>query len=66
MMSAKAAQEHGMRINSVCPSPIDTPLLPDFGDQSEKTIDWCRSRAAVAAAATCARPRFLEPMPRGS
>jgi NAD(P)-dependent dehydrogenase (short-subunit alcohol dehydrogenase family) len=31
----------GVRINSVCPSPIDTPLLPDFrATISDKVIDW--------------------------
>ena len=50
MMSAKAAQEHGMRVNSVCPSPIDTPLLPDFREtMSEKTIDWCIEQSGRVA-----------------
>jgi NAD(P)-dependent dehydrogenase (short-subunit alcohol dehydrogenase family) len=31
----------GIRMNSVCPSPIDTPLLPDFrATISDKVIDW--------------------------
>ena len=31
----------GVRINSVCPSPIDTPLLPEFrATMSDKVIDW--------------------------
>jgi NAD(P)-dependent dehydrogenase (short-subunit alcohol dehydrogenase family) len=31
----------GIRINSVCPSPIDTPLLTEFrATMSDKLIDW--------------------------
>jgi NAD(P)-dependent dehydrogenase (short-subunit alcohol dehydrogenase family) len=30
MRSARALGEQGVRINSVCPAPIDTPLLDDF------------------------------------
>jgi NAD(P)-dependent dehydrogenase (short-subunit alcohol dehydrogenase family) len=55
MMSARAAQQHGMRINSVCPSPIDTPLLPDFREtMSEKTIDW-----AIEQSGRVAQPRDI-------
>ncbi len=33
-------------MNSVCPSPIDTPLLPDFRKTlSDKVIDWCVKEA---------------------
>lgn len=50
MVSARAAQERGMRVNSVCPSPIDTPLLPDFKEtMSEKTIDWCIEQSGRVA-----------------
>ena len=42
MWSARDAQRRGLRVNSVCPSPIETPLLPDFRQtMSDKTIDWC-------------------------
>jgi len=31
----------GIRINSVCPSPIDTPLLAEFrATMTDKVIDW--------------------------
>ena len=41
MMHRAGEQPRGVRINSVCPSPIDTPLLPEFREtMSEKTIDW--------------------------
>jgi NAD(P)-dependent dehydrogenase (short-subunit alcohol dehydrogenase family) len=36
----------GVRVNSVCPSPIDTPLLPDFRKtMSDRLIDWCVKEA---------------------
>ncbi|MGW1995554.1 coniferyl-alcohol dehydrogenase [Embleya sp. NPDC001921] len=41
MHYARTAAAKGLRINSVCPSPIDTPLLPDFRKTiSDKVIDW--------------------------
>jgi NAD(P)-dependent dehydrogenase (short-subunit alcohol dehydrogenase family) len=41
MKSAKATLARGVRTNSVCPAPIDTPLLPDFNKtMSEKTMSW--------------------------
>jgi NAD(P)-dependent dehydrogenase (short-subunit alcohol dehydrogenase family) len=46
MKFSNAAVEHGVRVNSVCPSPIDTPLLPDFRKtMSDKLIDWCVAHA---------------------
>jgi NAD(P)-dependent dehydrogenase (short-subunit alcohol dehydrogenase family) len=31
----------GVRTNSVCPGPIDTPLLPDFKESmTEALINW--------------------------
>ena len=41
MRMAKLATQHGLRINSVCPSPVDTPLLPAFREtMSDQAIDW--------------------------
>jgi NAD(P)-dependent dehydrogenase (short-subunit alcohol dehydrogenase family) len=41
MKSAKDTLERGVRTNSVCPAPIDTPLLPDFNKtMTEKTMNW--------------------------
>ncbi|WP_436776170.1 SDR family oxidoreductase [Yinghuangia sp. YIM S09857] len=41
MHYAKTAAAKGLRVNSICPSPIDTPLLPDFRKtMSDKVIDW--------------------------
>ena len=41
MRMAKTATQHGLRINSVCPSPVDTPLLPAFREtMSDLAIDW--------------------------
>jgi NAD(P)-dependent dehydrogenase (short-subunit alcohol dehydrogenase family) len=53
MRSSRATWSHGVRTNSVCPAPIDTPLLPDFrATISDKLIDWtvdqCGGRIATA------------------
>lgn len=41
MYSARAIFERGLRINAVCPSPIDTPLLGDFrATMSEAGLDF--------------------------
>jgi NAD(P)-dependent dehydrogenase (short-subunit alcohol dehydrogenase family) len=41
MRYARTAVARNLRINSICPSPIDTPLLPDFRrTMSDKVIDW--------------------------
>ncbi len=41
MKSARATLARHVRTNSVCPAPIDTPLLPDFNKtMTEKTINW--------------------------
>jgi NAD(P)-dependent dehydrogenase (short-subunit alcohol dehydrogenase family) len=41
MKSARATLAKNVRTNSVCPAPIDTPLLPDFNKtMSEKTMNW--------------------------
>lgn len=54
MRSAREAANKGMRVNSVCPAPIDTPLLADFrSTMSESLIDWtikeCGGRIASPA-----------------
>ena len=41
MQSAKQTLAQGVRTNSVCPAPIDTPLIPDFKKtMSDQLIDW--------------------------
>ena len=41
MRSSRPTLQKGVRTNSVCPSPIDTPLLKDFREtMSDKLIDW--------------------------
>jgi NAD(P)-dependent dehydrogenase (short-subunit alcohol dehydrogenase family) len=41
MRSSRPTIRQGVRTNSVCPSPIDTPLLKDFREtMSDKLIDW--------------------------
>ncbi len=41
MRSSRPTIRRGVRTNSVCPSPIDTPLLVDFRQtMSDKMIDW--------------------------
>lgn len=39
--SSRPTVRSGVRTNSVCPAPIDTPLLKDFREtMSDKLIDW--------------------------
>lgn len=39
--SHRSLTQFGVRTNSVCPGPIDTPLMADFRRQAtEKVIDW--------------------------
>jgi len=41
MLSSKASWARGVRTNSVCPAPIDTPLIPDFKKtMTESVINW--------------------------
>jgi NAD(P)-dependent dehydrogenase (short-subunit alcohol dehydrogenase family) len=41
MRSSRPTIRRGVRTNSVCPSPIDTPLLKDFREtMTDKVIDW--------------------------
>ncbi len=41
MRSSRPTIRRGVRTNSVCPSPIDTPLLDDFRrTMTDKIIDW--------------------------
>jgi NAD(P)-dependent dehydrogenase (short-subunit alcohol dehydrogenase family) len=41
MRSSRPTMAKGVRTNSVCPSPIDTPLLKDFREtMTDKLIDW--------------------------
>jgi NAD(P)-dependent dehydrogenase (short-subunit alcohol dehydrogenase family) len=41
MRSSRPTIRRGVRTNSVCPSPIDTPLLKDFRQtMTDKIIDW--------------------------
>ncbi|MEM1437272.1 MAG: coniferyl-alcohol dehydrogenase [Pseudomonadota bacterium] len=58
MRMARTATAHGLRINSVCPSPVDTPLLPAFREtMSDAIIDWAIDAGAgrVATAEDQAR-----------
>jgi NAD(P)-dependent dehydrogenase (short-subunit alcohol dehydrogenase family) len=41
LRSSRPTMRRGVRTNTVCPGPIDTPLLPDFRrTTSDKIIDW--------------------------
>ena len=41
LRSSRHTMRRGVRTNTVCPGPIDTPLLPDFrATTSDKIIDW--------------------------
>jgi NAD(P)-dependent dehydrogenase (short-subunit alcohol dehydrogenase family) len=46
MQFSHPAAACGVRVCSVCPSPIDTPLLPDFRKtMTDRLIDWCVKEA---------------------
>ncbi len=58
MRMAKTATQHGLRMNSICPSPVDTPLLAAFRETiSDLIIDWAIDAGAgrVATAEDQAR-----------
>ena len=58
MRMARTATQNGLRINSVCPSPVDTPLLPAFREtMTDLIIDWAIDAGAgrVATAEDQAR-----------
>jgi NAD(P)-dependent dehydrogenase (short-subunit alcohol dehydrogenase family) len=41
MRSSRPTMRRGVRTNSVCPGPINTPLLPEFrATTSDKIVDW--------------------------
>jgi len=41
MLSSKSTMAEGVRTNSLCPGPIDTPLLPAFKQtMTETVINW--------------------------
>jgi len=49
MRHSHATIAKGVRTNSVCPAPIDTPLLVDFrATMGEKIIDWTAEQATGA------------------
>jgi NAD(P)-dependent dehydrogenase (short-subunit alcohol dehydrogenase family) len=47
MRHSRATMAKGVRTNSVCPAPVDTPLLTDFrATMTDKLIDWSISQAS--------------------
>lgn len=49
MRSSRATGARGVRTNSVCPAPIDTPLLVDFkATMGEHIIEWTAKEATGA------------------
>ena len=41
LRSSRATMRRGVRTNTVCPGPIDTPLLPEFRQTtSDQIVDW--------------------------
>lgn len=41
MRASYASIRRGVRINSICPAPVDTPLMADFREtMGDKVIDW--------------------------
>lgn len=49
MRHSRATMARGVRTNSVCPAPIDTPLLVDFkATMGDKLLDWTAQQATGA------------------
>jgi NAD(P)-dependent dehydrogenase (short-subunit alcohol dehydrogenase family) len=49
MRHSRTTMAQGVRTNSVCPAPIDTPLLDDFkATMGEKLIDWTAQQSTGA------------------
>ncbi|MFU8816664.1 MAG: coniferyl-alcohol dehydrogenase [Pseudomonadales bacterium] len=47
MQLSRPAIRRGIRVNSVCPSPVDTPLLPEFrATMTDAIIDWAIAEGA--------------------
>lgn len=47
MLLSRPAIRRGIRVNSICPSPVDTPLLADFRETiSDAVIDWAIAEGA--------------------
>lgn len=47
MLLSRPAIRQGVRVNSICPSPVDTPLLPEFrATMTDKIIDWAIAEGA--------------------
>ena len=47
MQLSRPAIRQGVRVNSVCPSPVDTPLLADFrATMTDAIIDWAIAEGA--------------------
>lgn len=47
MQLSRPAMRSGVRVNSVCPSPVDTPLLPEFrATMTDRIIDWAIAEGA--------------------
>jgi NAD(P)-dependent dehydrogenase (short-subunit alcohol dehydrogenase family) len=47
MMLSRPAIRQGVRVNSICPSPVDTPLLPAFrATMTDRIIDWAIAEGA--------------------
>jgi NAD(P)-dependent dehydrogenase (short-subunit alcohol dehydrogenase family) len=63
MRSSRPTMRRGVRTNTACPGPIDTPLLPEFrATTSDRIVDWnIREMAgrAVSAREVAAALAFL-------
>jgi NAD(P)-dependent dehydrogenase (short-subunit alcohol dehydrogenase family) len=60
MRSSRITMAQGVRTNSVCPAPIDTPLLPAFrATMSDKLIDWTVEQAGGRIATPADDARVL-------